>query len=49
VISTEQFDRVLKTDVYAMFWLCKPDHAAAKGAVGNFTRAGAAMPSRGRS
>ena len=22
-ISTEQFDRVLKTNVYAMFWLCK--------------------------
>ena len=22
-ISTEQFDRVLKTNLYAMFWLCK--------------------------
>jgi hypothetical protein len=22
-ISTEQFDRVLKTNVYALFWLCK--------------------------
>jgi len=22
-ISTEQFDRVLKTNIYAMFWLCK--------------------------
>ena len=22
-ISTEQLDRVLKTNVYAMFWLCK--------------------------
>ena len=22
-ITTEQFDRVLKTNIYAMFWLCK--------------------------
>ncbi|MGW1452835.1 hypothetical protein ACWCO3_31980 [Micromonospora sp. NPDC002411] len=22
-ITTEQFDRVLKTNLYAMFWLCK--------------------------
>ena len=27
-ITTEQFDRVFKTNVYAMFWLCKAAHPA---------------------
>ncbi|HEV7652531.1 MAG TPA: SDR family oxidoreductase [Actinophytocola sp.] len=41
-ISTEQFDRVFKTNIYAMFWLCT------KAAIVNFTKAlSADLVSRG--
>src|SRR5918998_750625 len=36
-ITTEQFDRVLKTNLYAMFWLCKKalPHMSAGGSIIN--------------
>ncbi|HEY3561498.1 MAG TPA: SDR family oxidoreductase [Kribbella sp.] len=46
-ISTEQFDRVLKTNVYAMFWLCKAalPHLSAGSAIINTTSIQAYDPS----
>ncbi|MEU4295490.1 SDR family NAD(P)-dependent oxidoreductase [Kribbella sp. NPDC026596] len=46
-ISTEQFDRVLKTNVYAMFWLCKAalPHLSAGAAIINATSIQAYDPS----
>ncbi|WUJ67971.1 SDR family oxidoreductase [Kribbella soli] len=46
-ISTEQFDRVLKTNVYAMFWLCKAalPHLSAGSAIVNTTSIQAYEPS----
>ena len=46
-ISTEQFDQVLKTNVYAMFWLCKAalPHLSAGSAIINTTSIQAYEPS----
>ncbi|WP_371407628.1 SDR family oxidoreductase [Kribbella sp. NBC_00662] len=46
-ISTEQFDRVLKTNVYAMFWLCKAalPHLSEGSAIINTTSIQAYEPS----
>ncbi|TCC27825.1 SDR family oxidoreductase [Kribbella speibonae] len=46
-ISTEQFDRVLKTNVYAMFWLCKAalPHLTEGSAIINTTSIQAYEPS----
>ncbi|MEU4570321.1 SDR family oxidoreductase [Micromonospora sp. NPDC023956] len=46
-ISTEQFDRVLKTNLYAMFWLCKAavPHLPEGGAIINTTSIQAYQPS----
>jgi NAD(P)-dependent dehydrogenase (short-subunit alcohol dehydrogenase family) len=46
-ISTEQFDQVMKTNVYAMFWLCKAalPHLSAGSAIINTTSIQAYDPS----
>ncbi|MCO1581621.1 SDR family oxidoreductase [Crossiella sp. SN42] len=46
-ISTEQFDRVLKTNLYAMFWLCKATvpHMPPGGAIINTASIQASQPS----
>lgn len=46
-ITTEQFDRVLKTNLYAMFWLCKKalPHMRAGGSVINTSSIQASQPS----
>jgi NAD(P)-dependent dehydrogenase (short-subunit alcohol dehydrogenase family) len=46
-ITTEQFDRVFKTNVYAMFWLCKAaiPHMAAGSAIINSASIQAFQPS----
>jgi NAD(P)-dependent dehydrogenase (short-subunit alcohol dehydrogenase family) len=46
-ISTEQFDRVMKTNLYAMFWLCKMalPHMRAGGAIINTSSVQASSPS----
>jgi NAD(P)-dependent dehydrogenase (short-subunit alcohol dehydrogenase family) len=46
-ISTEQFDQVMKTNVYAMFWLCKAalPHLSAGSAIINTTSIQAYQPS----
>ena len=46
-ISTEQFDRVLKTNLYAMFWLTRAavPHMPAGGAVINTSSIQADSPS----
>jgi NAD(P)-dependent dehydrogenase (short-subunit alcohol dehydrogenase family) len=46
-ISTEQFDRVMKTNVYAMFWLCKAalPHLKEGSAIVNTTSIQAYEPS----
>jgi NAD(P)-dependent dehydrogenase (short-subunit alcohol dehydrogenase family) len=46
-ISTEQFDRVLKTNLYAMFWLCKMalPHLPRGGAIINTSSVQASSPS----
>ncbi|HEU0088632.1 MAG TPA: SDR family oxidoreductase [Pseudonocardiaceae bacterium] len=46
-ISTEQFDRVFKTNVYAMFWLCKAaiPHLPAGSSIINSTSIQAFQPS----
>jgi NAD(P)-dependent dehydrogenase (short-subunit alcohol dehydrogenase family) len=46
-ISTEQFDRVLKTNLYAMFWLCKAavPHMARGSAIINTSSIQAFQPS----
>jgi len=46
-ISTEQFDQVMKTNVYAMFWLCKAaiPHLQAGSAIINTTSIQAYQPS----
>ncbi|HEY4571147.1 MAG TPA: SDR family oxidoreductase [Kribbella sp.] len=46
-ITTEQFDRVLKTNVYAMFWLCKAalPHLSEGSAIINTTSIQAYEPS----
>jgi NAD(P)-dependent dehydrogenase (short-subunit alcohol dehydrogenase family) len=46
-ISTEQFDQVMKTNVYAMFWLCKAalPHLSAGSAIINTTSIQAYEPS----
>ena len=46
-ISTEQFDRVMKTNVYAMFWLCKAalPHLSEGSAIINTTSIQAYEPS----
>jgi NAD(P)-dependent dehydrogenase (short-subunit alcohol dehydrogenase family) len=36
-VSTEQFDKTFKTNVYALFWICK--YASTKGAITAFTKA----------
>jgi NAD(P)-dependent dehydrogenase (short-subunit alcohol dehydrogenase family) len=46
-ISSEQFDRVLKTNIYAMFWLCKAaiPHMPPGGSIINTASIQAAKPS----
>ncbi|MDG3006181.1 SDR family oxidoreductase [Paludisphaera mucosa] len=46
-ISTEEFDRTMKTNLYAMFWLCKAaaPHMPAGGAIINTTSIQADAPS----
>jgi NAD(P)-dependent dehydrogenase (short-subunit alcohol dehydrogenase family) len=46
-ISTEQFDRVLKTNLYAMFWLCKMalPHMPRGGTIINTSSVQASSPS----
>jgi NAD(P)-dependent dehydrogenase (short-subunit alcohol dehydrogenase family) len=46
-ISTEQFDRVMKTNVYAMFWLCKAAvaHMEAGGSIINTSSVQGFQPS----
>jgi NAD(P)-dependent dehydrogenase (short-subunit alcohol dehydrogenase family) len=46
-ISTEQFDRVLKTNLYAMFWLCKKalPHMGRGGCIINTSSVQASSPS----
>jgi len=46
-ISTEQFDRVMKTNLYAMFWLCKMalPHLSAGSAIINTSSIQATTPS----
>jgi NAD(P)-dependent dehydrogenase (short-subunit alcohol dehydrogenase family) len=46
-ISTEQFDRVMKTNLYAMFWLCKLalPHMRAGSAIINTSSVQASSPS----
>jgi hypothetical protein len=46
-ITTEQFDRVLKTNLYAMFWLCKAaiPHMAPGGSIINTSSVQAYQPS----
>ena len=46
-ITTEQFDRVLKTNLYAMFWLCKPalPHMSAGASIINTSSIQATKPS----
>jgi len=46
-ITTEQFDRVLKTNLYAMFWLCKMalPHMPRGGAIINTSSVQASAPS----
>lgn len=46
-ISTEQFDRVVRTNLYGMFWLCKMalPHIPAGGAIINTTSVQAYKPS----
>ncbi|MET9291365.1 SDR family oxidoreductase [Streptomyces sp. NPDC003077] len=46
-ISTEQFDRVLRTNLYGMFWLCKMalPHIPAGGSIINTTSVQAYQPS----
>ncbi|MEV6774695.1 SDR family oxidoreductase [Streptomyces syringium] len=46
-ITTEQFDRVLRTNLYAMFWLCKASlpHIPAGGSIINTTSVQAYKPS----
>ncbi len=46
-ITTEQFDRVLKTNLYAMFWLCKKalPHMPAGGSIINTSSIQASQPS----
>jgi NAD(P)-dependent dehydrogenase (short-subunit alcohol dehydrogenase family) len=46
-ITTEQFDRVLKTNLYAMFWLCKMalPHMPRGGAIINTSSVQASSPS----
>jgi NAD(P)-dependent dehydrogenase (short-subunit alcohol dehydrogenase family) len=46
-ISTEQFDRVLKTNLYAMFWLCKKSvpHMPAGSSIINTSSIQASTPS----
>ncbi|GAA1599860.1 SDR family oxidoreductase [Kribbella karoonensis] len=48
-ITTDQFDRVLKTNVYAMFWLCKAalPHLSEGSAIINTTSIQAYEPSPG--
>ncbi|MEU6678702.1 SDR family oxidoreductase [Streptomyces sp. NPDC046853] len=46
-ITTEQFDRVMRTNLYAMFWLCKlaAPHIPAGGSIINTTSVQAYKPS----
>ncbi|HVH93316.1 MAG TPA: glucose 1-dehydrogenase [Nocardioidaceae bacterium] len=46
-ISTEQFDRVMKTNLYAMFWLCKKalPHMSAGSSIINTSSVQASSPS----
>lgn len=46
-ITTEQFDRVMRTNVYALFWLCKMalPHIPAGGSIVNSTSVQAYKPS----
>jgi NAD(P)-dependent dehydrogenase (short-subunit alcohol dehydrogenase family) len=46
-ITTEQFDRVLKTNLYAMFWLCKKalPHMSAGASIINTSSVQASSPS----
>jgi NAD(P)-dependent dehydrogenase (short-subunit alcohol dehydrogenase family) len=46
-ITTEQFDRVLKTNLYAMFWLCKEalPHLSAGASIINTSSIQASQPS----
>jgi hypothetical protein len=46
-ITTDQFDRVMKTNLYAMFWLCKQalPHMTEGGSIINTTSVQAASPS----
>jgi NAD(P)-dependent dehydrogenase (short-subunit alcohol dehydrogenase family) len=48
-ITTEQFDRVLKTNLYAMFWLCKAaiPHLGPGGSIINTSSVQAYQPSPG--
>ncbi|MEV0675103.1 glucose 1-dehydrogenase [Actinosynnema sp. NPDC050436] len=48
-ITTEQFDRVLKTNLYAMFWFCKETvpHMAKGAAIVNTASIQASQPSPG--
>jgi NAD(P)-dependent dehydrogenase (short-subunit alcohol dehydrogenase family) len=48
-LTTEQFDRVMKTNVYAMFWLCKAalPHLREGSAIVNTTSIQAYQPSPG--
>src|ERR1700712_3444181 len=48
-ISSEQFDRVMKTNLYAMFWLCKKalPHMARGGAIINTSSEQASSPAPG--
>lgn len=47
-ISTEQFDRVVRTNLYGMFWLCKMvlPHIPAGGSITNTTRSRRTNPAR---
>jgi NAD(P)-dependent dehydrogenase (short-subunit alcohol dehydrogenase family) len=46
-ITTEQFDRVMRTNLYAMFWLCKKalPHMSAGGSIINTSSVQASSPS----
>jgi NAD(P)-dependent dehydrogenase (short-subunit alcohol dehydrogenase family) len=46
-ITTEQFDRVMKTNLYAMFWLCKKaiPHMPRGGSIINTSSVQASSPS----
>jgi hypothetical protein len=46
-ITTEQFDRVMKTNLYAMFWLCKMalPHIEAGGSIINTSSVQSSSPS----